>query len=209
MCATKVDDLPLFAFLPQEQFQERPPENVMDTRSADVSRSQDLLSRITEVVGGDPLWRVLGNVFDEMEWVEDEIARAKERWPQLADRIDRLFGLRTRSVVPPGMWTERLARLHIRELAERIANGGDLRPPTLAEKLFVIAETSFVAPFGPKGFVLYARLFREAFPEEAEQIFGEKLPIYETSVLNEEVEALHAGLIRKLYRRDRTLEAKS
>ena len=157
---------------------------------------------------GNPLAHAIANVFAEIQWVEEEIDACQARWPEHADAIDRLFGLRVHCAAPPGHWSERLSRLHIRELAQRIAEGKDLRPPTRAEMLYALSEMSQVAPFRSAAFVLYARIFREAFPEDAEQIFGDILPAHERIVLEEDVEALHRKLIRSLFQNNRVLDAK-
>ena len=156
---------------------------------------------------GDPTWHVIANVFAEVAWVEEEIAAAKARWPEHAAHIDRLFGLRLYCAVLPGHWAEPLARIHIRELAHRVVEGKDLRPPTRAEMLYVLSDLSQEAPFRPAAFVLFARLFREAFPEQADQVLGDVLPAYEHTVQEDDVQALQGELMRKLYQPRRVLDA--
>ncbi len=167
----------------------------------DAVREMNLLA---DVFGG--AWSTIASVFAEVVWVEEEIAAAKARWPEHAAAIDRLFELRLHCVAAPGEWPESLSRLHIRELAERIVQGKDLRPPTLAEMLYVLSEMSQEAPLSDAAFVLYARLFARAFPEEARRINGDVLPAYERTVMEEEVQTLHGELLRKLYQPQRILD---
>ena len=68
---------------------------------------------------------------------------------------------------------ERLYRPHVAELLGRIVEGGDLRDPTAAEMMGLLAETTFVAMPTSRAAALYFRLFRELFPEEADSQDGD------------------------------------
>ena len=63
---------------------------------------------------------------------------------------------------------ERLYRPHVAELLGRVVEGKDLRDPTAAEMMGLMAETSLVAPMLASAAALYFRLFRELFPGEAD-----------------------------------------
>lgn len=115
----------------------------------------------TELV--DSVRRDLAPVFDMMEWGEDEITQACQRYPDHADTLDHSFSLL--NPAHHGLGTEFVYRSHARELLERIAHGADTRPATHAEMIVVLCSAAQAAPLNATGMGLLFRLWHRAFPD--------------------------------------------
>ncbi|GAB20260.1 hypothetical protein GOEFS_109_00050 [Gordonia effusa NBRC 100432] len=95
-----------------------------------------------------------------VEWAEDEIRCAAERWPEHADVLFHAFGfVRPRNGVGR---QENLYRSYARELLERLVSGEDTRLGTTAEVLLALCATSLNAPLSHVGLGLYFRLWETA-----------------------------------------------
>lgn len=103
----------------------------------------------------------IGSIFGMMEIAEDEIARAKEHYPDREKEIHAAFGV----MCPPARMEQRpaLYRVFAREICERIARGQiaatAINTITDAEMLNALAETSLRVPLNRPGYALYAELF--------------------------------------------------
>lgn len=99
------------------------------------------------------------NVFALMGLAEEEIAAAKDRYPQATELVYDAFRYLAPSPLlrpyPPGD----LYRGHCREIIARLVAGQDLRPATDAELLGVFSETSLDAPLNGLGTLLYLQAF--------------------------------------------------
>lgn len=73
------------------------------------------------------------------------------------------------------MTLDLLYRPHVAELLRRIVEGGDLRDPTAAEMLGLVAESTLAAPPTSQAAALYFRLFRELFPEKTDLLRDDDL----------------------------------
>lgn len=127
--------------------------------------TEKILAAIGEL--GGPA-NVLSRVFSEMEWAEDEIAQAQKRHPAKAALLWEQFMLMHTDVPLPG---ERVYRAHCRELLERVAAGGDTRPPTDAELCGAYCQASLAGPPPHGAVVAYMRAFTRLFPGEARELF--------------------------------------
>jgi len=144
----------------------------------------------------------LADVFDAMDWAEDEIAKACRRHPDQADLLYHAFTL-----IKPGdgMNVEFVYRSHAREILERVAAGEDTRLGTAAEVCLVCAKTSQLAPFHTSGVGLYMRMWMQAFPDRpvhdgqaADQVHYEALRSREIDDLEREVRRKASDPERKL-----------
>ncbi|MCP4201832.1 MAG: hypothetical protein GY769_07860 [bacterium] len=102
---------------------------------------------------------------------EAEIALAQEENPLLAPVLKESFLALTPTTYLRGR-EDRLYPAHCKEILRRVVEGEDLREPTRAEMIGLVAETSLVAVPTRVGCALYFRLFRELFPER-EDLFSE------------------------------------
>ena len=116
--------------------------------------------------------------------------------------LDLLFPMWKRSVLLGQPIPENLARVHLRELGERLLASRDLRPGTRGEMLFLISEASMEAKLSAPAVRTYQILFARAFPEQNQHLFSGDVPEvgYEEEIVLDE-------LVRRTYRADRTLEA--
>lgn len=131
-------------------------------------QTNDPLEALRAILGG-PLTSVLGGAFRKMEIAEEEIAEAKSRWPQHAERIHRAFRLLCPSEALTSA-AEKLYRRHCQETLERIAAGEDTRTATRAELASVLSEMSLAAPLDRSATLLYWRTFTALFPKDAEEL---------------------------------------
>lgn len=114
---------------------------------------------------GTGLGKMLAGVFEQMEWAEDEIAKAQRRHRAAHNRLYHSFKL----LVQPHelMRQEFVYRSHCREILERVAAGQDTRPGTAAEVAIACCESSQLAPLTSTGAGLYGRVWKLAgFPGE-------------------------------------------
>ncbi|GAA2349768.1 hypothetical protein [Dactylosporangium salmoneum] len=130
----------------------------------------DMTPAVREPVPGDPAVLLAlieadtAPLFAAFGWAEDEIAAAARRRPGLADLLFHAFGVLTPRTVGRGMGTEFVYRAHARELLERVAAGGDLRPATAAELCLALSQVSELAPMHGAAAGLYFRMWLAAFP---------------------------------------------
>jgi len=123
---------------------------------------------VAEILGGD-LAGVMGATFERMEWAEDEITRAQRRHPAAADAIWHSFRLLTpENGTFERMGTEFVYRSHCAEILDRVAAGQDTRPGTAAEVIVAISQASELAPLTDTACALAARMWRVAFPGQAD-----------------------------------------
>jgi len=149
--------------------------------------STDKTGALTEILGAG-LVDGLAGLFEQMEWAEDEIEKAKRRHPDRADLIYHSFKLLTPT--RDLMGTEFVYRSHCRELLERVAAGHDTRPGTAAEVCIACCDASMLAPLTETAAGLYARMWGVAFPGRRDQWAGTR----------EHYEALRSSLIDDLER---------
>jgi hypothetical protein len=110
-----------------------------------------------EIVAG--FEQTFGAIFDRMSWAEDEIRKAQDRHPELADRIYHSFSLLSGDEAASRMSVEAVYRAHAREILERVAAGEDTRPGTAVEVVIGLLAAAERAPLSHEGFGLCARLW--------------------------------------------------
>jgi hypothetical protein len=125
---------------------------------------------------GSGLTGALAGLFEQMEWAEEEIEKARKRHPRHADTIYHSFKLLTPTNALMG--TEFVYRSHCAELLDRVAAGQDTRPGTAAEVCCMASDSSLVAPLTDTAAGLYARMWLQAFPGHRE-VWGDQAPHYE------------------------------
>jgi hypothetical protein len=106
----------------------------------------------------------LAGLFEQMDWAEDEITRAKVRAPGDGDSLYHSFCLLTPTHELMGQ--EFVYRSHCREILNRVINGEDTRPGTAAEICCALCDVSQVAPMTLAGTGLYIRMWGAAFPSK-------------------------------------------
>lgn len=164
----------------------------------------DHVQALKKILGLTPLGDLLGPVFEQMDWADDEIEKAKVRHGET--KGDGLlwgaFGLLRRSNVD--MYDEIIYRAHAREILERMAAGHDLRPGTDAEMITVLRGASLKAPFTSSAACLYFRIAARSFPEIFAAIRDDiDLPAYE--VLHGAAADNHQSILRAKLTTDREL----
>jgi hypothetical protein len=132
------------------------------------NRTNASLDAARAILGG-PLTSILDGAFRKMEIAEEEIAKAKRRSPEHAERLHRAFLLLCPSEALASA-AERLYRLHCRELLARVAAGDDTRTATNAELASVLSVLSLAAPLDRSATLLYWRIFGALLPKEAEEL---------------------------------------
>jgi hypothetical protein len=149
-----------------------------------------MTAALDDLLGGG-LGGMLAGLFEQMDWGEDEIKRARKRHPAQADLLWHAFKLLTPTHELMG--TEFVYRSHCRQILERLAAGQDTRPGTDAEICCACADASQLAPLTESAAGLYGRAFARAFPGQSSPWEGAQ----------EHYEALRAGLINDLERESR------
>lgn len=125
----------------------------------------------------------LADLFECIEWAEDEIQRACAHHPEAHDRLYHSFSLLTPSF--DRMSTEFVHRAHCAELLDRVAAGADTRPGTAAEVCCALMAASLKTPLRSSAVGLYMRMWDAAgFP-----------PIEEFSSASGHHEALEGSVI--------------
>lgn len=133
----------------------------------EMTRSRDSEARTAGLLGMLP--GKVTTAFQQMEVAEEEIRGMSELHPSMARKLNEAF-LALQPTKYLKNW-ERLYRPHVVELLGRVMERGDLRDPTAAEMLGVLAEASLVAPPASQAAALYFRLFQELFSGKAEEIW--------------------------------------
>lgn len=124
--------------------------------------SASLAALVDDLLGGS-----LTAIFQRNAWAEDEIVRARRRYPEFSDQLYHSFSL----LIPTHerMATEFVYRSHCRDLLDRIATGEDTRPATAAEIWCAMRQVSLRAPLRSSAAGLYMRMWQAAgFPETPE-----------------------------------------
>lgn len=178
-----------------------------------MSDVDDLAAKVTALLADDnPLAKTLGGIFaltvaflDQRELAEDEAEVFERRHPDLADDLYHAASLLapTMEVMSTGF----VYRSHIRELLQRVVDGGDTREPTNAEVAAACRDTSLVGPLTTAGIVVYDRAFRTAFPDQAAALDTKVIDIgaYE-QVAGGAADGLERRLRRDLTVKTRTLQ---
>lgn len=105
---------------------------------------------------------VLTNTFRSMEIAEQEINKAKGRWPRKKDALHKSFRL-----LMPGPLSgvrEEVYRHHCQEILERVVKDEDTTLATKAEMMVAISEFTLKIPINSTMAALYERLFLEVIP---------------------------------------------
>lgn len=121
--------------------------------------TREVIEQTAEAIFGE-VTEMLGPIFEQMSWCEEEIAAAQARHPERADEIWHSFPL----LRPTNdlMVREPVYRAHCREILERIVTGADTRAATAIEVLMVMRQTSLIAPLTPAATGLYFRMWKAA-----------------------------------------------
>ncbi|MFB7378591.1 hypothetical protein ACFC6U_27855 [Kitasatospora purpeofusca] len=149
----------------------------------------------------------LESLFDTMEWAEEEIEAARQRHQETArGPLWRSFSLATPTL--DLLMNERLYRVHVRELLERVATGRDTRPATDAEMMIGLLESSLQSPLTSSAACLYMRIFARALPPEFHETVSTAMELssYE-SVHGAQADEHEGWLRRKLAQAWRVPEA--
>ncbi|MFI6220081.1 hypothetical protein ACIBEH_05965 [Nocardia salmonicida] len=123
----------------------------------------DALNRIElalREIAGPEFIRTLTTTLTQQDWAEDEISRAQQRHPDVADVLHHSFSLLT--ATHERMATEFVYRAHARELIERVATGVSTKPGTSVEVVLLLMRVSLVTPLNTTAFGLYLRMWRQA-----------------------------------------------
>lgn len=166
--------------------------------------TREVIEQTAESIFGE-VTEMLGPIFDQMTWCEEEIAAAQARHPERADEIWHSFPL----LRPTNdlMTREPVYRAHCREILERIATGGDTRTGTAIEVLMVMRETSLIAPLTTAAAGLYFRMWEAAgLPEiDPEGHVAADLSHYE-AIAGSQIDEHEREVRRRIRREDRTAE---
>ncbi|MFD3427410.1 hypothetical protein [Nocardia fluminea] len=103
---------------------------------------------------------IVTTTLTQQDWAEDEIRRAQQRHPDVADVLHHSFSLLT--ATHERMTTEFIYRAHARELIERVATGVLTKPGTSVEVVLLLMRASLVTPLNTTAFGLYLRMWRRA-----------------------------------------------
>ncbi|MFF5990626.1 MULTISPECIES: hypothetical protein [Prauserella] len=144
--------------------------------------------------------KIFGSLFDQMDWAEEEIARAITTNPAEADTLYHGFSLLTPT--HERMSREFVFRPHCREILNRVVNGADTRPGTAVEVCCACSEVSTIAPMRSAAAGLYARMWAAAFPDA--RVFGER-QLHHEALEGSTIDDLEADARRRLAVKDRIL----
>jgi hypothetical protein len=145
----------------------------------------------------------LGEVFERIDWAEEEIQAAQKRHPEQAARVWHGFSL----LQPTHQRAEYelLFRAHGREILDRLATGKPTQPGTAAEVLAALSEASTRAPLNTESVGLYFRMWRAAGLPPLEDNAGQ-LEHYE-AIAGSRIDDLKAESRPRLTTPDRRLGA--
>ena len=169
-----------------------PPPKRSQARASESAGAASLTDLVPPAIG-----RVIANSFRRMTVAEDEIRAAKARHPRKAAKLDQAF----RYLCPPallGGLDDMVYRAHAREILERVAKGGKLRPGTTAEVVAALSHGSQVAPPGRIEMLLYTELFARLFPKESLRLMTDSRPAAPDRYERERMRELEQELRRKL-----------
>lgn len=111
-------------------------------------------------IAGPGFTEIVTTTLTQQDWAEDEISRAQQRHPDVADVLHHSFSLLT--ATHERMTTEFIYRAHARELIERVATGVLTKPATSVEVVLLLMRASLVTPLNTTAFGLYLRMWRRA-----------------------------------------------
>lgn len=106
----------------------------------------ELAVNLFGVIGETAVGNAIANTFRHMDIAEQVIADGKEQYPDKAYEIDRLFAVMYWPKSLLSTAPESAYRAYLRELVERVVNGGDLDSPTFVELFCIVSEASLNAP---------------------------------------------------------------
>ncbi|OBA59031.1 hypothetical protein A5780_21360, partial [Nocardia sp. 852002-20019_SCH5090214] len=109
-------------------------------------------------------------VFEQIDWAEDEIARAQRRHPRHRNTLYHSFALLTPT--HERMRQEFVYRAHCRELLDRVAAGLSPASGTAAEVALAVMQASQKAPLNTAAFGLYVRMWIHAGFPHLESVTG-------------------------------------
>ncbi|MGW5922115.1 hypothetical protein ACWFPY_24255 [Nocardia fluminea] len=115
---------------------------------------------ILREIAGPEFTKTLTTTLTQQDWAEDEIRRAQQRHPDVADVLHHSFSLL--AATHERMSTEFIYRAHARELIERVATGVLTKPGTSVEVVLLLMRASLVTPLNTTAFGLYLRMWRRA-----------------------------------------------
>ncbi|MGW5315470.1 hypothetical protein [Nocardia thailandica] len=115
---------------------------------------------ILREIAGSEFTQTLLTTLRQQDWAEEEIQRAQNRHPDVADVLHHSFSLL--SATEDRMATEFVYRAHARELLERVATGVSTKPGTSVEVVLSLMRASLVTPLNTTAFGLYARMWHHA-----------------------------------------------
>ncbi|MEV0109216.1 hypothetical protein AB0H42_23140 [Nocardia sp. NPDC050799] len=170
----------------------------MKNKMASALSSMDkLLPGLEETLG----W--LGEVFERIDWAEEEIQAAQKRHPEQATQVWHGFSLL--QPTHQRVEYELLFRAHCREILDRLAAGKPTQPGTAAEVLAALSEASMRAPLNTESVGLYFRMWRAAALPPLEDNAGQ-LEHYE-AITGSRIDELEAESRHRLTMPDRRLGA--
>ncbi|UGT58839.1 hypothetical protein [Nocardia asteroides] len=166
--------------------------------------TREVIELSAEAIFGE-VTEMLGPIFEQMSWCEEEIAAAQARHPERADEIWHSFRL----LQPTNdlMAREPVYRAHCREILDRVATGGDTRSATAIEVLMVMRETSLIAPLTTAATGLYFRMWKAAgLPDiDPEGHAAADLTHYE-AIAGAQIDEHETEVRRRIRREDRIAE---
>jgi hypothetical protein len=156
---------------------------------------------------GDPLSGTLSGAFDQMDWAEDEIDKARKLRPECADALHHAFRLLApTAILQQASPAEFVYRSHYRELLERVASGQDTRPATDAEIACACAETSLIVPLNTAATGLYMRVWQRAFSGHRNPFTDLDDAGHYEAIAGSAIDDFETDTRRKLTAGDRTLK---
>lgn len=136
--------------------------------SAATSDRSDACAQMLAMMG--PTGSAIGNAFRRMHIAEQEITKAKARWPRKRKQLHASFGiLYTPLLRDHG---DDLFRAHCRELLGRVMRGEDTAPGTDAEVLAMFSLTSLQAPLASEFAHAMSVVFHRVFPAAKREVFA-------------------------------------
>lgn len=113
----------------------------------------------------DGVFSTIGKVFDLVAVAEQEIERAIKEHPSKANELRAAF----QEHLFPGelaRFSDRVYRAHACEVLQRIADGKDPKPGTMAECLVALSLASLKAPLSSSYTAAMEKAFVYVFPEK-------------------------------------------
>lgn len=137
----------------------------------------------------------ISDMFQCMEYAEEEIAKAVEEHPECASALGDSFRFMGTYRLPTVI--EEAYRHHCREILQRIVDKDNLDNPTKVEIMYFLVKVSLKGPLRSRAFYLYQELFIEVMGHH----FDDEIPM--PKHMESECEELHLRLLRQLaYNRD-------